>query len=202
MTFCKEMNTIRLTITGLFLLLASYKGHAEPQAATIKMQAESLDDFHEFIEGIMHLVASSPKSPIIINLAGANKLSFRSVKGFPGEPMMVHILQDGVAIGSGASRQSLTVDALKDTLELFAKAASSAGSEGSILLVSEEKVSGEFGLMILNTISEAGIPNIMLVTPELLEASRPRATKKPSAPSPNNKKQNKSEMATPKKPSD
>ena len=188
------MKRTLIGITFSVLLLVSYEAHAEAQVptATIEIRAESIGDFHQFLEGLTFLVASSAKDPIQVNLAGANKLSFRSIENFPGEPMMVHLLQDGIAVGSGASRQLLTIEALKKTLDLFAGAASSAGSEGYLLLISDEKVTGEFGILILNLISEAGIQNIMAVTPDLLEASRPPFKKKPSSPSPSNNKQNKS----------
>jgi hypothetical protein len=96
----------------------------------------------------------------------------------------------------------MSVEDLRKNLQIFAEAAASSGTEGFISMASEDNVTGQFGLKVLNAVSDAGIPNVMLITPDLLEASRPRVTKKPSPPSPNNKKQNKAEMATPGKPSD
>ncbi len=96
---------------------------------------------------------------------------------------MIHVSPDQVAIGSGPSRQQLTVEQLRKHLKEFSSAASKADSKGIVLLISDKQVTGDFGLVILNALGDSGIPTVMLSDPDLHEAPVPTPSKKPSSPS-------------------
>jgi biopolymer transport protein ExbD len=96
---------------------------------------------------------------------------------------MIHVSPDKLAIGSGPSRQQLTVEQLREQLKGFANAASKADSKGIVLLISDKQVPSDFGLVILDAIVESGIPAVMLSDPDLHEARVPTPTQKPSSPS-------------------
>lgn len=149
----------------------------------LEVQRDSVVDFHRFLEAIKLLV--SPQGSSVELSIGPNdkKLSFISVSGFPAEPMSIHVSPDQVAIGSGAGRQPLTVEGLQANLELLAQGALKSRSKAAVLLISDSQVSGEFGLMILNTIADSGIPIVMLAKPDFPEAPVPIPSKKPSSPS-------------------
>jgi biopolymer transport protein ExbD len=156
-------------------------------------------DFHTFLEALSLLVI---RNPISLDFPTENEiqtLSFVSIDGFPGDPVMIHLSPDLVAIGSGASRQLLTIDELRQNLELLAESASKAKSPGFVLLVSDKNVSSEFGMSILGVIAESGITSVMLARPTDTDAASSESHAKPSPPTDSTKKQNKPDMATPRK---
>jgi hypothetical protein len=198
------MKILLILAVGITALLLSCKSPktTQPDSIAIVVDPSVSFQFGRFLNAISLLIGDEKNSVVNVKLTGDANLTFRSIGDFPGDPVFIHVLPDRVAWGTGASRQLMSVEDLRKNLQIFAEAAASSGTEGFISMASEDNVTGQFGLKVLNAVSDAGIPNVMLITPDLLEASRPRVTKKPSPPSPNNKKQNKAEMATPGKPSD
>ncbi|WP_411825481.1 hypothetical protein [Luteolibacter sp. AS25] len=198
------MKIILVAAFGIFIFVPACKNPSSSSTDTLRINIDSSEtlDFQRFLEAIALLIGEERNSIVSLDVTGETTLSFRSTKDFRFDPVFIHVLQDRVAMGSGSGRHLVTVDELGGTLELLAQAASSSGSEGFILMASEEQVPLQFGLEVLNAVSGAGIPNVMLITPDLLEAPRSRVTEKPSPPTANNKKQNKPEMAAPRNPSD
>jgi hypothetical protein len=187
---------------GIIALLHSCKGpeSTRPDSLGITVDPSASFQFGRFLSAISLLIGDERNSVVNVTLPGDAHLTFRSIGDFHGDPIFIHLLPDRIAWGTGASRELMSVEDLRKNLQLLAEAAASSGTEGFISMASEDKVSGQFGLKVLNVVSDAGIQNVMLITSDLLEASRPSVTEKPSSPSPN-KKQNKPEMATPRKPS-
>jgi hypothetical protein len=146
------------------------------------VQRDSIVDFYGFLEAIKLLVSQRGSSLELTIGPNDKRLSFISVNGFPGDPVMIHVSPDQVAIGSGPSRQQLTVEHLRKQLNKFSDAASKAESKGMVLLISDRRVSGEFGLEILDAIIDSGIAIVMLSDPDLYEAPVPMPSKKPSSP--------------------
>jgi len=70
---------------------------------------------------------------------------------------MIHVSGDQVAIGSGPSRQVMTLNELQKQLVVIADAGLKTGSKCAVILVSDTDVSGEFGLVILKTIIDSDI---------------------------------------------
>ena len=192
-----------IVAVGISALLSSCKSPktTQPDSIGITVDPSVSFQFGRFLNGISLLIGDEKNSVVNVRLAGEANLTFRSIGDFHGDPVFIQVLPDRVAWGTGASRQVMSVEDLRKNLQILAEAAAKAGTEGFISMASEDNVSGQFGLKVLNAVSDVGIPNVMLITPDLLEASRPRVTEKPSPQSPNNKKQ-KSEMATPREPSD
>jgi biopolymer transport protein ExbD len=178
------MKILLFAATGIFLLISACKDPHPTEANTLSIDVSSSStfDFRRFLEAITLLISDEKNSVVSINVAGTSKLSFRSTKDFEFDPVFIHVLQDKVAIGSGSGRQLLTVPELQSTLEVLAEAASSAGSEGFVHMHSDEDVSLQFGLKILNVIDAAGIQNVMLATEQRSNTTIPSPQKKPSSP--------------------
>jgi len=149
----------------------------------LAVKRDSIIDFHRFLEALKLLVAQRGSSLELTLGTNEKNLSFVSLNGFPGDPVMIHVSPDQVAIGSGPSRQQLKVEQLREHLKGFANAASKADSKGIVLLISDRQVSGDFGLVILNAIIDSGIPTVMLSEPSLPAAPIDAPAKKPSSPS-------------------
>jgi hypothetical protein len=156
---------------------------AGTKSLNLIVQRDSIVDFHRFLEALKLLVWQQA-IPMEIHIGSHDRrLSFTSLHGFPGEPLLIHVSPDHVSMGTGSSLTQLTLDDLHKKLAGFAAAASKAEAKGIVLLVSDRQVPGDFGLSILNTISAAGITTVMLSDPDLPEAPVPNPTRKPSSPS-------------------
>lgn len=147
------------------------------------VQRDSAINFHRFLEALKLLVTQRGSSLKLTIGLNQNNLSVTSLHGFPGEPVTIHVSRDQVALGSGPSRQPLTVEQLCKRLREFADAASKADSKGAVLLIADRQVPGDFGLKILDAIIDSGIPTVMLSDPDLHCVDVPTTTKKPSSPS-------------------
>ena len=167
------------------LFITACKEQNSPQGASlsIDIQRDAIVDFHQFLEALKLLATDQTDSPVVIVNSGTRKLAFRSSRGYPGSPLLIHVSPTQVAVGSGPSRESLTIDELQKRLTGYADAASKANSEGIVLLISDRKVSGDFALVILNAIADSGIPTVMLSDSDLPEVPVVTPSKKPSSPS-------------------
>jgi len=198
------MKIFLIAAVGITVLVTACKDHKPPYPDRLNIAIDTSNsfDFRHFLDAISLLIGDEENSVVNVDVAGASNLSFRSIGDSRGDPVFVYVLPDRVALGTEASRQLMSIEDLEKTLITLAEAESSSGTAGIIGMASDTDVSGQFGLKVLNVVRNAGIPNIMLATPATLEASRPPVTKKPSSPGQNNKKQNKPEQTTPRKPSD
>lgn len=148
----------------------------------ISVQRESITDFHGFLESLKLLVSQRDGSADVLLRLPGGELSFVSLEEFPGCPIMVHISPDHVAFGSESSRTPLTRDELGRHLENLADLAAQANTLGAVLLVSDQQVSGDFGLSILEIIADAGITAVILTDEEPVSVVGPDLKQKPSAP--------------------
>lgn len=166
-----------------FTITACLREEPEPSNSfRLVAQRDSIVDFHRFLGAIKLLVAQQESSLDLTIRPNEKKLSFISSNGSPGEPVIIYVLRDQVAMGSGPSRQLLTVEQLRERLKEFANAASKTGSHGVILLASDRQVSGDFGLVVLDAMVDSGISTVMLLDPDLDEAPVSTPSKKPSPP--------------------
>ena len=159
------------------------KKPAPSNSLRLVVQRDSIIDFHRLLEAIKLMISQRGSSVGLTIAPNDKRLSFISVNGFPGDPLMIHVSPDQVAIGSGPSRQQLTVEQLRKQLTEFSIATSKADSKGIVLLISDKHVTVDFGLVILNAIVDSGIPTVMLSEPSLPEVPIPAPSKKPSSPS-------------------
>lgn len=146
------------------------------------VQRESIIDFHRFLEAIKLLIPQRGDSLDVAIETSDKRLSFISSYDSPGDPVVLYVSRDQVTMGAGAG-QPLTIDELRQNLELLAQAASSASCKGVVVLISDKNVSGEYGLTILNVIADSGIHYVMLTESDLYATPVPSTSKKPSSPS-------------------
>jgi hypothetical protein len=181
------MKMLLFATIGIIALLTSCKSHksTHPESLGIAVDSSTSFQFGRFLNAISLLIGDEKNSVVDVSLAGGANLTFRSIGDFRGDPVFIHVMPDRVAWGTGASRQLMSVEDLRKNLQILAEASASSGTEGFILMASEDNVSGQFGLKVLNAVSDARIPNVLLITPDSIEATRPPVTEKPSPP--NNK---------------
>ena len=171
-----------LTLQVAILTGCKEKAIVKTSVPQLVIERGSVSDFYEVLEGMKVLVADGRALLEIRDGESVDKLVFMSVDGFPARPVLVHVSQDVVAIGSGISREALGLDELHQRLKRFVDGVSHIGHQGAILLISDDGVSGEFGLSVLDVISQSGVEFIMLSVAEYSLPSSGRSEGKPSPP--------------------
>lgn len=150
---------------GVWIVSCEKQDVKPEESLSLEVRRDSVTDFASFLEGISRLVSDQPVTLRIPGRQGDRKLMFwRS--GGPGCPALVRVLPDSVSLGSGAGQSSMTLEQLRSSMKLYGEAAKSANSHAIILLVSDQHVSGEFGLSILELLADSGIDFIALVEPD------------------------------------
>ncbi len=160
---------------------ADSSGKEPGEPIMVSIEKGSISDFHGFVEALGLLVVQNPVSLTISSEKDARSLSLVSSSGL-GCPHMIHVSPDQVAIGSGPSRQVMTLNSLKNHLEVFAEAALKTETKSIVQFVSDQEVSADFGLSILQVIADSGT-TVMLSKPRPTVSKLPIPDKKPSPPS-------------------
>jgi hypothetical protein len=184
-TFCRKSMLPALVYFFLIVVpsvaLADSSGKESGGPIAVRIEEGSITDFHGFVEALGLLVVQNPISLTISSEKDARSLSIVSSSGL-GCPLIIHVSVDQVAIGSGPSRQVMTLNDLKTHLEVFAEAAAKTETKGIVQFFSDREVSADFGLSILQVIAESGT-TVMLWRPRPTDSTVPIPAKKPSPPS-------------------
>ncbi|MGB6219470.1 hypothetical protein [Haloferula sp.] len=172
--------------TALFLAITSgckEEAANHPDSLRIEVGADSITEFRDLLDAVRVLLGD--REDVLIRLDGPDDLGMwcRSVRGFPGEPTLVHISPESIAIGSGPARQEVTLARLSEMLAGMQTATSDETVSG-VLLYADENVSREFGLTVLAAMSDAGVHSFMLWTDDVTEVSGDTPRKKPASPTP------------------
>ena len=176
--------SLLLILTLQCAVLTGCKGKKDVESSLpqIVVERDTIGDLYEVLENLKFLVTDGRAVLAIKEGQNVNRLVFMSVEGFHAKPVLLHVSPGVVAIGSGPSRTELGLDELHLRLKQFADSASHAGSEGPILLISDQGVSGEFGFAVLDVILQSGVKPVMLTAMEEISPSLGFLGSKPSAP--------------------
>jgi biopolymer transport protein ExbD len=175
------------TICATALLLAITSGCKEetandPDTLRIEVRADSILEFRDVLDAVRVLLGD--REDVLVRLGGPEdlRLWFRSVRGFPGEPTLVHVSPESIAIGGGPARQEVTLERLGEMLASL-KPASNDETVSGVLLYADKNVSREFGFKVLTTMSDAGVHSFLLWTDDVPAVSPEAPRKKPAWPS-------------------
>jgi hypothetical protein len=149
------------------------------ESLSLEFRGDSITDFAGFLEGLSHLVQDQLITLRIPENHAGKKLVFSRLSEFPIEPLSVLVSPDSVSTGYGPSYTPMTLDEFRNRLVLFKEAATAAQSPSFLMLLSERRVSGEFGFSILGVIADSGIDFVALAEPDTHEKKPPSDSDNP-----------------------